>query len=67
MQKLIIELGKFVDPAYIKYYVRTFPRALLDSLEQYFKDKNVTLEGMSLEMADHHIKIVIQEYCLAKG
>jgi hypothetical protein len=63
----IIESRKFSDPAYIKYYIRSFLGALPYVVEQYFKDKNITLEGMSLAMVDHHIKIIIQEHCMEKG
>ena len=44
MHKLIIESGKFVDPTYNKYYVKSFLGALPDFVEQYFKDKNISLE-----------------------
>ena len=41
MQKLLIHSGKASDPAYLKHYLRSFPRHVLDVVEKYMKDKNL--------------------------
>ena len=66
MKKLFIEVGKMNDPYYIKYYIWRFLGALANVEEQHFKDKSISLQGMSLVMADWHIKQVIQEHSLEK-
>jgi hypothetical protein len=62
----LCQLNLLIYASFSQHYVISFPSALIDAVEQYFKDNNITLEGMSLEMVDHHIKIVIQEHCLEK-
>jgi hypothetical protein len=66
MQKLIIQSGSMNNPAYIKYYIRSFLGALPDAIKKYLIDKNINLEGMYDAMVDKHIKRVIQEHCLEK-
>ena len=60
MQKLLIQAGKNKNPTYIKYCICSFPSALPDTVEQYFKDKDIILQGMTLAMQYYHIDMVIQ-------
>lgn len=41
MQMLLLGVGKATDPTYIKYYIRSFPGALPNAVETYFKDKYI--------------------------
>jgi len=66
MQRLLIESGHADDPSYLKYYLRSFPRAIPDSVEQFFKDKQISLRGMSLAQLHAYIIQVWQEHFLEK-
>jgi len=66
IQRLLIESGHADDPSYLKYYLRSFPGAIPDSVEQFFKDKQLKLQGMSLAQLHAFIIQVWQEHCLEK-
>jgi len=55
MQRLLIKSEKMDDATYIKHYIRSFPEALLDAVEQYIKDKGLSASGMSISQYNQHV------------
>ena len=55
MQNLLVSSGKSGEPAYLKHYLRSFPKHVSDVVEQFLKDKHIDLRGMSLAQLHAYI------------
>ena len=60
MQKLLISSGNADKPAYLKHYLRIFPRHVLDVVEQHIKDKSIPLSCLSLAQLHGFIMVTWQ-------
>ena len=66
MQNLLVSSGKSSEVAYLKHYLRSFPGHVPDVVEQFLKDKRITLHGMSLAQLHAYILETWQEHCLER-
>ena len=55
MQNLLVSSVKSGKATYLKHYLRSFPSHVPDAVEQFLKDKHITLHGMSLAQLHAYI------------